>query len=69
MVITPTNLRKRMCESQGGSGMEGLLASIRDILWAPITQAAFRLLLHHPIAASGCAAPSKSSSGLQGPAL
>mmetsp|Transcript_18402 Transcript_18402/g.51583 ORF Transcript_18402/g.51583 Transcript_18402/m.51583 type:complete len:1155 (+) Transcript_18402:140-3604(+) len=27
---------------RGGSGMEGLLASIRDILWAPITQAAFR---------------------------
>jgi len=27
---------------QGGSGMEGLLASVRDILWAPITQAAFR---------------------------
>jgi hypothetical protein len=27
---------------RGGSGMEGLLSSCRDILWAPITQAAYR---------------------------
>lgn len=27
---------------RGGSGMEGLLSSVRDILWAPITQDAFR---------------------------
>ncbi|GAX77428.1 hypothetical protein CEUSTIGMA_g4873.t1 [Chlamydomonas eustigma] len=27
---------------RGGSGNEGLLASIRDLLWIPITQAAFR---------------------------
>ena len=27
---------------QGGSGNEGLLASIRDLLWIPITQSAYR---------------------------
>jgi hypothetical protein len=27
---------------RGGSGMDGLLSSCRDILWAPITQAAYR---------------------------
>jgi ABC-type multidrug transport system fused ATPase/permease subunit len=27
---------------RGGSGSEGLLANVRDVLWIPITQAAFR---------------------------
>ncbi|KAG2448895.1 hypothetical protein HYH02_006243 [Chlamydomonas schloesseri] len=27
---------------RGGSGMEGLLANMRDLIWIPITQAAFR---------------------------
>ncbi len=30
---------------RGGSGMEGLLASCRDIMWAPINQAAFRCVM------------------------
>lgn len=28
--------------AQGGSGVEGLLANVRDLVWIPITQAAFR---------------------------